>query len=858
MKVAPRLVKVAVMLMALVPMLATVPVAQAANIPMYDNNVSRTRLIVDPSFSPVTLFLSSPTYIHLQGESVSTPTINGSDLYQYTYSGPVGTLYDIRVPQIDTTSIMRRYGYSLPSYLTASAQVVHTLTFRPSEGSYGADAQDSLSTAQGYQSISVGQRLYAWPQGNWPSAPQTAPVRQLIQGNPTNNLFAVDMNVLITPPVPTRIYDLTANRAETISTPRAVACSWDGGCIAWPLGLSSKQIPLQKLSYQTTQDFPNDAQGAITSDPVYIASDPMFSGQPAVAFGIASWTAPRVEVMDLITGQAKAIGVGQIAAPIADAGMLTSGPGGERVLVYHDEFGNIYEFNLRGALVGVWPSHTTSVQFGVDGSLSYPTLTGSTGTVFQPVQGTSQVATVPVAGQGSGAYLRYIDASSPTTVEGSMPNLPWCKPSKAIPDTSYCKFVTAWSFGDSVSNSGVHSGPGIVVLSAAAGSAYIHTATYSNGGQLLAAKTAQYVSVLLDAGSQHDMISWSNSSPVGTALEIWSPVKYGVTAQATSSIPSGGTVTVSAHPIPAGVTHDRLNWHPCNTGISPVSTSLTSSLGSSGALSLTRTVTPTASDPWSTWSATYTLPSNDTGHAVTWSGTVTAEDKFCTTATASISFTELPALSSPQPTSGGPLTLDPNPSLWSQPITATLSPSVPTLPAGETLVSWSIASATMSYPKKSPQWAVGLPYYPAGTVQIPMILRGHQAGAMFAENWWDGGGCTTIGCNSRGYLVRNGLLGLLPGSSPAAGEGVLYPSTPFIMSMAFPVSAVYSLTVTESHKVTTCKAETDSTTEAKETSTDKEQVCSTRTVTTTFTATPQQAQANLKVDGTAKNFLGGG
>ena len=835
--------------MALIAMLGTIaPMStRAADVPTYDGNVSRTRLIVDPSMSPTQLYLSSPVYLHLPGQSISTPTIVGSTMYQYTYQNGTGTLYAIKIPMVDSTAVLRRYGYSLPPYLNYPTQYAETpLVFHPSEGTRGADAQDSLTTLQGYQAIAVGKHLYSWAQDQWPSNTILKSLGVEIQPAPGDyNQQQVDMAPLITPPVPVRVIDMSTLRTATVSASMSVACSWDGGCTATPLGLPAGDIG-STLRYAVTQDFPSDTSGAITSDPVYVPSDPMFAGSPpAVAFGIASWSHPRIEVMDLFNGKTRAIGIGEIAVPVADAGMLTSGPGGEQVLVYHDEYGNIYEYTLRGALVGVWPSHSTAVELGVDGSLSYPVFIGSTGTVYQPTSGASQVATIPIpgaVGNAHGAYIDYLDASSPSTIEGSVPNLPWCKGQYA----TACRFVSAWSYSDSISGRGQHSGPGIVVLNGASGESYINNATYSNGGQLISARPSQYSGVVLDAGPQHDIASWSNSTPLGGAIMLWAPVTYSIVSQATpTSVPSGGTVTISAKPIPAGVTQSRLPWRPCGTGSSPVTANLTSSLGTSGYLSLTRTTAPSVSDPWSTWSTSWRLPPNSTGRPVTWTGTVSAVDKFCASASATVSFTEEPG-ASPPPTSGGPgLTLNPNPAMWSQNVVATLTPSAPSLPSGERLVSWQIDSATLRYPQKNGNWATLFPYYPsplAATAQ--MTLNGHSASVSLQENWWDGG------CDDPVHIrvcLTNDLY-----SQGAPGAGSLYPYSSTIPALTSQVTATYVISGVESHVVTSWTTNIDPTT-GKTT-----KVKVTKTVTSPFSVGPQTASARLIVDGDAKDVVGGG
>lgn len=824
--VAPMLAVVSLMAM-------TAPQVSAANIPMYDINTSRTRVISDPSLSPVQLYLSSPEYIHLGGQSLSTPTTVGNHLYEYTYGGPKGMLYDLNLPTIDTTAIIAKYRYALPPYLTSTASYAHSpMVFTPSQGAFAADSQDSLATAEGWQVIAVGRHIYGWPQGTWPNDPRHAPIYQRIYGVSTR--YAVDLSPLITPPVPVKVFSMTTFRTVTVNLPLAVAGSWDGGVRAVPLGLPAGDVPVNSLSYLAT----GDPTASITSDPVYVASDPMFGGDPTAVFGVATWNQPRLEALDLKTGQAKSIGIGEVAAPVADAGSLVNG-----TLVYHDIYGNVYDFSLTGHLLGITASHSMQVEMAVDGSATYAMMSGATASVLQPVDGGTKVALVSVPGGdrlGGGAYLSYEGASSPSTVIGAMPRLPWCKPS----DT-YCRYISAWSYSGWTDVRGVHHGPGIVLMSAAAGAAYIKNGTFANGGQWIAAATAPYVGVVLDAGAGHYIISWSNSSPVGSALEIWAPVNYSLVASATPSVPSGGTVTVNAKPVPAGVTYSRLSPEQCSIGASPVTAKLTSTLGTSGYLSLIRTTAPTVSDPWSTWTTSWRLPPNDTGKPVTWAGVVSATDKFCSSASASISFTEEPG-STPPPATGTGLVLTPNPAMWSQWISATLQPSAPVLPSGETLVRWSIASATLDYPLKNANWATSLPYPPTPLgASEAMTANGPTASARFLENFWDGG-CHTPVAGACVWIV-NGLNQLSQQTT--------------IPASTFQVEATYTLTITESRQVRSCTTKIDPTTGQPiiDPSTGKpEQVCTTKTVTSTFTTAPQTASASLIVDGTAKDVVGGG
>ena len=795
--------------------------------------------------------------MRLSGQSISTPTIVGSDIYQYTYSGGTGTLYDVHMPALDPTAVLKRYGARLPSYLTVQPTILHTLTFHPTEGAYGADAQDSLTTAEGWQAIAVGHEIYAWPQGEWPTAQSAVPRTWSILGTPGNSAYQVDMGVLITSPVRVRVYSVAARHVVSVSAPMAVAASWDGGARAVAL-LPEGDYPLTMAAYAAPK---SDAPAAITSDPVFIPSEPLFSGDPAAAFGVASSRRPRVELLDLETGQAKAIGTGEILYPVADAGMRVSADG-HSYLVYHDSHDDVYAWTLRGQLIAMQPSHSATIYMGVDGSQTYAGLRGALAEVLQPTQGGSQVATVPLptsVDHASGAYIGLVGASSPSTVLGSASaaSAPWCQGSGT--STEACRYVTALTYQGNASGGP----PGILLLSAAAGGpAYIHDGIVADAGQLIAARTDPYVGALLDAGPQHDIVSWTNDAPGGGgAVELWAPVRYALEAQAPPTVPSSDQVTVTGTPIPAGVTHDRLPWAPCaaDSSESPVMVDLQSALGFSGyvPLSLTRQATP--ADPWETWTGQWQLPPNTTGEPVTWTGQVSATDKFCTTATATVTFTEEP--SSPAPQASGVLALSPDPVLYGQTVSASLqpvTPAAPTPPKGKvTAWTWRLASAELFWPKVDSRWTFSVPYYPINYGRsAAMALGQHSATLQFPEDWWDGGGATLAGIN-------------VPILSDAGSwtPGAVVPNGQPIPSLSSPVKAVYSITESFSYSWTTTSTEwrpnpACSTSAPPKTCNAQGEtpvpVLVHHTASATITLPQQTAQAQITVDGSALDRVGGG
>lgn len=68
-------------------------------------------------------------------------------------------------------------------------------------------------------------------------------------------------------------------------------------------------------------------------------------------------------------------------------------------------------------------------------------------------------------------------------------------------------------------------------------------------------------------------------------------------------------------------------------------------------------------------------------------------------------------------------------------VKAVLRPKPPT-PLRGRLVSWEIVSATLTYPKRNPEFSFGHPTAePVGTVTVAMVSNGHEATVEFEEDW---------------------------------------------------------------------------------------------------------------------------
>ncbi|MGB9825539.1 MAG: hypothetical protein ACPLRU_02590 [Desulfofundulus sp.] len=71
---------------------------------------------------------------------------------------------------------------------------------------------------------------------------------------------------------------------------------------------------------------------------------------------------------------------------------------------------------------------------------------------------------------------------------------------------------------------------------------------------------------------------------------------------------------------------------------------------------------------------------------------------------------------------------------WTDWVTATLRPPEPKPPKGW-VTWWKVTSASLTYPKKNPEFTFGTPYPPVGTVTVRMKPDGHEAKVEFQEDW---------------------------------------------------------------------------------------------------------------------------
>ncbi|MCL6478509.1 MAG: hypothetical protein K6T65_08830 [Peptococcaceae bacterium] len=108
---------------------------------------------------------------------------------------------------------------------------------------------------------------------------------------------------------------------------------------------------------------------------------------------------------------------------------------------------------------------------------------------------------------------------------------------------------------------------------------------------------------------------------------------------------------------------------------------------------------------------------------------------------------------------------EPDTAKWTDRVVATLRVPAPKPPKG-TLVSWSITSASLTYPRQNPEFCRGNPVEPidGDTVTIDMDTHGHTATAEFEEDWSIAG----YGYGTEAAGIYNMMTGEVMASEPKA------------------------------------------------------------------------------------------
>ncbi|MCL8208625.1 MAG: hypothetical protein K6V97_11220 [Actinomycetia bacterium] len=605
--------------------------ARAADLPLYDVTLARQRLVQAASDNAATVLYSDiPVYLELPAgtQSFSTPNVIGSTIYQYTWdTAGNGWLWAVAMPALTAQQVTDLAGGT--PYVTMPAQpVAPPIQFAAGfSGSRNeAAGQDSLSTgpylngqpdgAQ-YQAIAVGQNLYIWPASAYPTGGAPSGIPVYIQGNPGNTNYQVDDSPLITPPVTVQGIDSTG-QPTTWQSPVAVVGSWDGGLVAFPVNVPSGDTAVP-LYYQTSKDYSNSV-AAITSDPTWVGAVPGV-GQHCVAFGIAG-AHPRVVLFDVTTGQWADLGVGEIAAQVADTTLYDPTSG---TLFVQDIYGGLYAFDVATqALTAVYaPSSWTSTHevLGQD------------------------MAWLPNSGATPSGYLIAIGGGGNVVGEFK-------------PDLTPTQILTGYG-PDVASPAVLLDAGGHVRLVFANGQGAIFLSGQDGAFALAAPPGTAYTGYLPDAGPLHALLGWTNRDPHGRpALVLYVTTPYAIQAQLSQTeVASGQPVTLTAWPEPAGVTYpDATNpallnpYRPPEGGTAPVDFQV-------------RTAAGQPLTPWwplthikeGEWQASWTPPANTGPQPVTYTVVVVAvdnQDQEAPPVTLTLTVDPV-APSGPQPNSGG-------------------------------------------------------------------------------------------------------------------------------------------------------------------------------------------------------------
>ena len=625
----------------------------AALIPQYDMTLQRTRDITASGSHANQLYDVHPVYLQIPGgtASNSTPTVIGHTAYQYTFSsGGVGYLSAITIPSMTPAQVKAHLtsgGYWVRTAQYASPPIQFDVGQSPS-GQNEANGQDSLTTGPytsttgagtlagntAYQAIAVGKNLYTWLKAAYPTGGTPSGQIVPIKGNKNNTDYQVDVSPLITPPVTVKGYSSNGTSVPWTS-PMVVAESWDGGAVAYPTYVPTGDSFIPQF-YSTSQDgqYPNST-APLTSDPVWIGSADGL-GNAVVAFGVASLSHPRIILWNAVTGQYKAIGVGQIGTKIWDAPLYDAA---NSTLYVQDAYGGLYAFSVAtGNLTGVYaPSGWTNTRnltiakdLALDGNILYAVGEGN------DAIGSFDLNLEPSCTIPGGGGKTYTGCTDVTTAYGPNVNSPT---------------VLTDSHGNTTLV--FNNAQGDLWLESSQDLFAVHGGTYSQ--TRVVPLGSSYIGFLPDAGSSGDLIGWTNTDPKGQpALVVFVPEPYHVSmAVSSATVASGGTVTLSATPSPSGVTWDGGNNPYSADGASaPVAYRI---VGPTGYL-----YQPGA--PYQRvnggWSATWSTPPNTTASPETYTLTTTALDELGRSATsAATTVTVEPVQPTTQNSTVGDLTL---------------------------------------------------------------------------------------------------------------------------------------------------------------------------------------------------------
>lgn len=584
----------------------------AATVPQYDMNLYHTRDVTvthaDQYYSALPIYVQVPGLTSSQ-TSLSTPNMIGNTASQYTWDHGTGYLYRVTFPPINATSIANHKAingqyavFNTPSSYSVT-QIPAGYQTPPSGGTDFAAGQSSMTTGpyvpsgtngQGtltaetplYQAIAVGRYLYTWPQASYPTASpifgsgNPHVVETKIVGVTGNHDHQVDASPLITPPIS---YPMTCNGSSTPvpqTTPVAVALSWDGGAVAKPLNIpsgcsaSSHHFVVtdgfSSSTHFTTQDV---QQAALTSDATWIGSADGL-GHSVVAFGVSNPYDPSLSGWVVLWDVAKPttastfhlMGVHhtRINGPIWDAAIDDPAT---QTLTVQSAYGNLYTYSTTNAsLIQQYP--TTATSSWID---QHP------GTLTIAKDMTLDNGTLYAVGKGN----TLIGAFSPSTLT------PVCQTSVGKDYYQGCSSTTVSTANYSQNGASVASpgtlnslaGHNTLVISNSNGTLWLESArnlfANSTGTFRQTTTTPQkstYIGFVPDAGSQHLILSWTNSDPNGVpAFIVLAPQPYtsstGLDEYSTNT--NQTTVNITASVSPTGITSVNNPYSVEGTG-SPV------------------------------------------------------------------------------------------------------------------------------------------------------------------------------------------------------------------------------------------------------------------------------------------------
>lgn len=706
----------------------------ASIIPQYDMTLTHTRAVTGQGSHADTFYNMTPIYLQIPPGSFSnsTPNVIGNTAYQYTFSGGTngsgtGYLSAISIPSNATMASWlanrpENQNYVVKTATYSGGDSVITFPFSTTKVSQNeADGQDSLTTgpyasdtgagtlyagSTAYQAIAVGHQLYAWADGTWPtgssslgdSVTLSGSVQSVaIKGNGNNTDYQVDTSPLITPPVPVPVKNSVTGATTTDDFSVAVAASWDGGAVAMPLGVPSGDQATNQHYFTTqlaksggigTTAYPNST-AAITSDPTWIGSADGL-GNSVVAFGIASTSGhPRVVLWNVVTGAYKTLGVGTIAGAIWDATLYDSAT---QTLYVQDQYGNLYAFSTTdGALevdylnVSGWtkgtPEYPGALTIAKELALDHANNTlyavgdgndligaFNLNLTIQCGSGSTSSSGVSVIGKG-GACQEY--------PEGPNVNSPAVLTDSNGDNTTVFDNEQGQIWLENTQDL-------LIAPSINVQDSYKQTARITDVG-------SSYIGLLPDAGTNGDLIGWTNDDPSGNpALVVFIPTTYSVAVCADASAEPGCYPSITV----AGDTTINLTAALNPIGITAVSNGNTNVVPGSGS-PVAYTVTGPggtvvagvayAHASAGTWTSSWTTPANTTGTDQTYTITTTAVDELDQSATATTTVTVLPEQPPPVTNSTlGTLTLTCGYGGGGMPITVPHTCTIPSSVAGNT------------------------------------------------------------------------------------------------------------------------------------------------------------------------------